>query len=73
MDWLTCEAIEAIPGKMNGRPVIKGTRVEPDTIVDNYEAGSPIEEVHENYPHIPLDTIRRVLAFHRTRSHQLVG
>jgi uncharacterized protein (DUF433 family) len=37
MDWLVCEDIEAIPGKMNGRPVIKGARVEPDTIVDNYE------------------------------------
>jgi uncharacterized protein (DUF433 family) len=30
------------------RPTIKGTRIEPDTIVENFEVGSPVEEIAEN-------------------------
>jgi len=69
MNWMECPEIEAVPGKMGGRPVIKGTRVQPETIVDNFEGGSSIEEIHENYPHLPVDTIRRIIEFHH--SHQL--
>jgi uncharacterized protein (DUF433 family) len=71
MDWIECELVERVPGKMGGQPVIRGTRVRPETIVENYEGGSSIEEVHENYPHIPVDTIRHILAFHQSHSHQL--
>jgi hypothetical protein len=28
-NWIGCEEIEAISGKVGGRPMIKGTRVEP--------------------------------------------
>jgi uncharacterized protein (DUF433 family) len=48
---------------VDGRPVVKGTRVEPDTIVIDYELGSPIEEIHENFPSVSLGTIRKLLAF----------
>lgn len=64
MDWTACSEVEVVPGKMNGEPVIKGTRVLADTIVSNYESGVPVEEIEGNYPHIPEETIRRVLAFH---------
>jgi uncharacterized protein (DUF433 family) len=63
MDWSTCDVVEQVPGKMGGRPVIKGTRIEPETIVQDYELGSPIEEIHENFPTVPVETIRKVLAF----------
>ena len=69
MDWRECSEIEVVPGKMGGKPVIKGTRVQPETIVENFEGGSDIEEIHENYPHLPVDTIRRIIEFHH--SHQL--
>jgi uncharacterized protein (DUF433 family) len=69
MDWLECSEIEAVPGKMGGQPVIKGTRVRPEIIVENFEGGSDIEEIAENYPHIPVDAIRRIIEFHH--SHQL--
>jgi uncharacterized protein (DUF433 family) len=65
MDWSTCDVVEEVPGKMGGRPVIKGTRIEPDTIVQDYELGSPIEEIHENFPTLPIDAIRKILAFAR--------
>jgi uncharacterized protein (DUF433 family) len=63
MNWLECEEIEAVPGKMGGAPVIKGTRVEPDTILTDYELGSPIEEIQQSFPTVPAATIRRLIAF----------
>ncbi len=67
--WDDCDLVERVDGKMNGLPVIKGTRVQPDVIVENFEGGSDIEEIAENYPHIPVDAIRRIIEFHH--SHQL--
>jgi uncharacterized protein (DUF433 family) len=63
MDWAECDLVESVPGKMGGQPVIKGTRIEPDTIVQDYELGSPVEEIHENFPTVPVATIRKLLAF----------
>ena len=39
MNWLECDEIEAVPGKMGGRPVIKGTRIEPETVIMDEEYG----------------------------------
>jgi uncharacterized protein (DUF433 family) len=69
MEWTECPSIEQVPGKMGGKPVIKGTRVQPEAIVENFEGGSSIEEISENYPHIPVETIRRIIEFHHC--HQL--
>jgi uncharacterized protein (DUF433 family) len=68
MDWSGCDVIEQIPGKMGGRPVIKGTRIEPETILQDYELGSPIEEIHENFPTVPIDLIRKLLIFAHAKS-----
>jgi uncharacterized protein (DUF433 family) len=45
MDWSGCEIVEVIPGKVSGAPILKGTRVQADSIVENYESGSPVEEI----------------------------
>ncbi len=63
MTWENCDLVECVPGKMGGRPVIKGTRIEPDTILTDYELGSPIEEIHDNFLTLPLDAIRKIIAF----------
>jgi uncharacterized protein (DUF433 family) len=63
MDWTHCPEIERIAGRVGGRPVIRGTRIEPDTIVTDFELGSPVEEIHENFPTVTLDTIKKVIAF----------
>jgi len=33
IDWMACELIEQIPGKVSGRPIVRGTRILPDAIV----------------------------------------
>ena len=36
IDWTACELIEQIPGKVSGRPLVRGTRIMPDGIVNSY-------------------------------------
>jgi hypothetical protein len=50
VDWTGCELVERVPGKVSGRPIVRGTRILADTIVQDAELGSPLEEIHENYP-----------------------
>jgi uncharacterized protein (DUF433 family) len=72
MDWLDCDLTESIPGKMGGQPVVKGTRILAQTIVDNFEGGSPVEEIHENYPSLSVDKIRGLIAFAHAYNKQPV-
>ena len=62
MDWSGCNVVEVVPGKVSGASILKGTRVQADSIVENYESGSPVEEISENFG-VPVKTIRQVLAF----------
>jgi uncharacterized protein (DUF433 family) len=50
---------------MSGRPVVKGTRVEPDAIIADHESGWSIEEIHERFPSVPVVVISRLIAFAR--------
>jgi uncharacterized protein (DUF433 family) len=61
--WEGCELVERVDGKMGGRPVIKGTRIEPKTILNYEEYGYTPEQTQAEYPTLPLDTIRKLLAF----------
>ena len=35
IDWTQCELIERVPGKVSGRPILRGTRILPDAIVNS--------------------------------------
>jgi uncharacterized protein (DUF433 family) len=71
MDWQGCDLVEQIPGNMGGRPVVKGTRIEPETVLVEEELGRTIEETHADFPTLSLDTILGIRAF--ARSRQLVS
>jgi uncharacterized protein DUF433 len=45
MEWQDCSEIETVPGKVGGRPVIKGTRVELDVILVDEEYGRTPEQM----------------------------
>ena len=49
IDWTDCPIVESIPGKVSGVPILVGTRVQADSILENYENGSPVEEISENF------------------------
>ena len=63
IDWMACELIEQVPGKVSGRPIVRGTRILPDAIVNSYDAGEPLDLIHENYPGLSIAQIQRLIEF----------
>lgn len=62
MDWKDCNLIEVIPGKVSGVPLLKGTRLPADTVLQNFDGGSPVGEIADNFD-ISEPTIRGILAY----------
>lgn len=67
MDWRA--HIETRPRVMGGRPVIRGTRVTVEILLDWLVAGWTEEEILRNYPRVTSDDLRAVHAF----SRELIG
>lgn len=72
VDWKACELIEEIPGKVSGRPIVRGTRILPDAIVDSYDMGESIEELHEGFPALSVAQIKRLIEFAHAQRGQPV-
>ena len=70
MTWDDCDVIEQVSGKAGGRPVIKGTRIEPDVILVEEEYGRTPEQTHASFPTLSVETILEIRAF--AHKHQLV-
>lgn len=62
LDWSQCPAVESVPGRVSGAWVFKDTRLPVSTIFENLEAGSPIEEIMEQY-RVSREQIDAVLEF----------
>ena len=63
IDWMACELIEQVPGKVSGRPVVRGTRIMPDPIVNSYDLGDSVDEIHEGFPTLSIAQIKRLIEF----------
>jgi uncharacterized protein (DUF433 family) len=63
MDWTNCPDVESVPGRCSGQPMVKGTRVLVQGILDNAEDCTPEQIAHEIYG-LPVDVVRRILEFH---------
>jgi uncharacterized protein (DUF433 family) len=73
MDWSGCELVEVIPGKVSGVPLVKGTRIPADFIVENFDNGSPIDELQEDYPSLSVETIQNLIRFAEERRRASVA
>jgi len=62
IDWSDCPLVEVNPEKVSGVPILKGTRMQADSVVENYEDGSSVDEIADNFD-IPQSTIRELLAY----------
>jgi len=67
VDWTQCELIERVPGKVSGRPVVRGTRIMPHGIVGSFDLGETIEELHAGFPRLSIDQIQRLIIFARAQ------
>lgn len=66
MDWTGCEVVEVVPGKVSGVPILRGSRVQADAVLENAESGESVEEIAYNFDLNPED-IRKVLAYASSR------
>ena len=57
------ERIELDPDVMQGRPVVRGTRVPVELLLRKLAQGAQIEDLLHAYPRLTADDIRACLAY----------
>ena len=62
MDWSGCEYVEVITGKVSGVPLVRGSRVQADTVLESYELGESVDDIAYDFDLSPRD-IEAVLTF----------
>lgn len=62
LDWSQCPMVEIDPSRVNGRPVLKGTRMPVEDILANYEYGVSISEISSQFQ-IPAQIIAELLSY----------
>lgn len=63
------ERIVIDSGICNGRPVVRGTRITVQTVLEFLGAGDSIQDILEEYPTLSLDDVLACLRF----SSQMMG
>ena len=62
VDWADCQLVEVRPRVHSGDPVLVGTRMPVNTIVDNFDYGVSVAEISEQFE-IPDDLIEEILTY----------
>ncbi|GAA0280867.1 DUF433 domain-containing protein [Cryptosporangium japonicum] len=57
------DRITAEPGKLEGRPAIRGLRISVESVVRLVAAGWAFDEILENYPDLEHEDIRQALEY----------
>ena len=61
MDWR--KYIDSDPKVMMGKPVIKGTRITVELILEKLINGESFEQILESHPNLTIEGIRAAIAF----------
>ena len=67
------EVITIEPGKMGGKPCIRGLRITVYDILDYLASGVTEEEILSDFPDLNADDIRACLAFAADRERRLAN
>lgn len=51
------------PGVMLGKPVVAGTRVTVELLLEKLAAGEPVEQIMRAHPHLPPGSIAAALSY----------
>jgi len=65
-------AIDAHPGILGGKPVIGGTRIPVDLVLEMFAAGLSIDDILREYPHLKREDVLMVLHLAK-KAHEIVG
>ena len=68
IDWPECPLVEVKAGVQSGAPVLRGTRMPVNAIVDNFDYGVSVEEIAEQFE-ISADYIEAILNY--AKSHRV--
>ena len=67
MDWR--DHITVDPHILVGKPVVKGTRISVELIIDLLAAGWTQKQIRDSYPTLKSDDVRACLAYGRDLPH----
>lgn len=59
------ERIDIDPQVMLGKPVIRGTRITVEILIEKLAAGNSIEEILDDYPRLTREDVLAALAYAR--------
>lgn len=59
------ERIETDPQVMLGKPVIRGTRITVELLIEKLAAGNSIEEILDDYPQLTREDVLAAMAYAR--------
>mgnify|MGYP006449760833 CR=1 FL=1 len=62
------DRIEMNPNVMNGKPIIKGTRITVELILKKMGEGAGVEDLLKAYPHLEREDIQAVFEY-AARTH----
>ena len=68
IDWSQCPSVEVNPRVQSGAPVLRGTRMPVNAIVDNFDYGLSVAEISEQFE-VPQDRIQSILTY--AKSHRV--
>jgi uncharacterized protein (DUF433 family) len=66
IDWSACPWVEVRQGVQSGAPVLRGTRMPVNAIVDNFDYGMSVAEIAEQFELSP-DRVEAILAYGKSR------
>jgi uncharacterized protein (DUF433 family) len=64
-------SIESNPEILGGKPVVKGTRIPVELVLELIQAGYSVDDILKEYPHLRRDTLFEVLRFAK-RVHESI-
>jgi uncharacterized protein (DUF433 family) len=65
--WADCPAVEKVPGRLNGKPVARNSRVAADTIAECDDLGETPEEIAADY-RIPLEQVKVIITWYHAHT-----
>ena len=68
IDWSECPLVEVKPGVQSGAPVLRGTRMPVNAIVDNFDYGLSVAEIAEQFEISP-ERVEAIVTY--AKSHRL--
>lgn len=62
--------IDMNPGILAGKPVVKGTRISVEQVIDHLASGWTNQDILDNYPKLAIEDIHACLAYAASLVHE---